>query len=297
VSEYDIPAPSDYAAESLPMLAVFACQQDWDAIYTFTFVNDPKAWQGGKISGFFDQSGHPAKEGFMPAAAQIFRQEMIPAYGSKTTLNLKAEDLWDDCAKTNGDLWGSWRRGWESSSLDGRLSMETATAVEFTPAGKGASRMMSQGKQALFTQWKAENGIYTVSAETVCGAFGKISGKLKLGGVSLEIAPLDGNAHGSLLLVSLDGKPWETSKKMLLTTMRRAENEGMKWNADRTSVGRDWGTGPVRVLGLTASVKVPGQAATVTMLDAAGSPMAKGKLTDVIQVSPADKTIWYLLTR
>lgn len=301
VSEYDIPAPSDYAAESLPMLAVFACQQDWDAIYTFTFVNDPRAWKGGKISGFFDQSGHPAKEGFMPAAALIFRQGMIPAYGTMTTLNVKESDLWDDCAKTNGELWGSWRRAWKThgNGLDGRLSLETATAVEITPEGKGASRLLSQGKQARFTQWQAEQGIYTVDAGTICGAFGKIGGKHSFAqaGVSLDIAQLDGNAHGSLLLVSLDENPLATSKKMLLTAMRRAENDGMKWNADRTSVGRDWGNGPVKVLGLTADVKLSGPPATLTKLDPNGQPLGEGSVTATVKVSPADKTIWFLLTR
>lgn len=157
--------------------------------------------------------------------------------------------------------------------------------------------MMSQGKQALFTQWKAEQGIYTVSSPHVCGMFGRISGKRDIGVVSMDVAPLDGNGHGSLMLVSLDGRPLEFSNKMLLTVMRRAENEGMRWNAERTSVGRDWGSGPVRVLGLTARVETPGREATVTKLSSACEPMGEGSLVTTVTVKPSDKTIWYLLTR
>jgi hypothetical protein len=49
---------------------------------------------------------------------------------------------------------------------------------------------------------------------------------------------------GAITLVPLDGMDLQSSKRLLLTVCGQVENQGMKWNAQRTSVGNDWGEAP-----------------------------------------------------
>ena len=298
ISEYDVPAPSDYAAESLPVLATFAAQQDWDAIYTFTFVNSPESWRGGKIGGFFDQSGHPAKHGFIPAAALIFRQSLVRPHSLQNLLTIAAADLMEDCTQSGGDIWGSWRRVRAQVRQEGSLALQMMTKLRVVEKGQ-APEVFQQGRSEQPPFWQPEQGRYLMQSPAVAGAIGRISGTHRLGDVLLKIPPLEGNGHAAILLVSMDAQPLSTSKKMLLTALRRAENEGQQWNAARNSVGTQWGHAPARVLGLTATLSLRGAPVSIQPLGGNGQPTgAPLPASDPeMSISPLSGTIWYLLTR
>jgi hypothetical protein len=68
VSEYDHPAPSEYAAEMVPMIFAYAAWQDWDGVFLFAYAGDDEGWNSEKIEGFFDQQSHPGKLAFVPSA-------------------------------------------------------------------------------------------------------------------------------------------------------------------------------------------------------------------------------------
>jgi hypothetical protein len=103
-----------------------------------------------------------------------------------------------------------------------------------------------------------------------------------------------------LTLDSVDGKPIRDSSSLLLAAMNRAENSGMVWNEARNSVGKEWGTGPVQIYGLSGEVSVATTArnATVYALDATGargevvpSKLENGQLT--FRLDPQRKAVWY----
>ena len=52
VSEYDLPAPSDYAAEMWPMLAAVASFQGWAGLYHYTFAHRPDDFTADRITGW-----------------------------------------------------------------------------------------------------------------------------------------------------------------------------------------------------------------------------------------------------
>ena len=79
VSEYNEPAPNDYQAETVPLLATFAAFQDWDMIYLFDYGDYGTGVDNDKINGYFGVGSNPAKWAFMPAAALIFRAGEFPA--------------------------------------------------------------------------------------------------------------------------------------------------------------------------------------------------------------------------
>ena len=60
VTEYNHPAPNDYRAECVPMLAAFAGLQDWDGIFQFDYGSQPSDWRDARIQGFFQMVTDPA---------------------------------------------------------------------------------------------------------------------------------------------------------------------------------------------------------------------------------------------
>ena len=299
VSEYDIPAPNDFSAESLPMLATFACQQDWDAIYTFTYANDLKAFSGERIFGFFDQAGHPAKEGLIPAAALIFRRGLVGKIQPVARQAFTEAQLFDDCVSSNGELWGAWRRLWKSAAAtDGKLAIGLRTSVEILTPGQRSNLSDSETNGLVPLTWEPAAKKFQVNTPQALIAQGQISGDSVYGNVKFSVPTLDGNGHGTIVLTSMDDKPLASSKQILLTVLRRAENIGQQWNATRTSVGTQWGKSPALVQGLKGTLTFSGEKVKVTPLNPQGQPISPASApTDKVEISPAHQTIWYLLTR
>src|SRR5262249_22443749 len=123
--------------------------------------------------------------------------------------------------------------------------------------------------------------------------------KVELPGWQVKMART-GNSFAALTLTAMDGQPIDQSRRLLLTAVGKVENKGMRWNAERTSVGKDWGTGPTRAEGIPAAVTVETRARTAAVypLDGAGrrqrrldATLAGGRLT--FTIGPASRTLWY----
>ena len=78
-------------------------------------------------------------------------------------------------------------------------------------------------------------------------------------------------------VVALDEQPLAASKRILVTLAARAENQGMHWNAERTSVGNAWGkSGAPIAERVPATIKIRSEAPRkVTALRPDGSPAAE----------------------
>src|SRR5205823_5889542 len=128
---------------------------------------------------------------------------------------------------------------------------------------------------------------------------GSVGGKsFAVGDVGFQIGSPGGREHAHLGLIALDGQPIATSRQMLLVALGRAENQNMGWNASRTSVGNQWGTGPAVVQGVSGTVTLPQGTWNVVALDPTGAPvqtLATG--VSSFRIDPAYRTVWYLLSR
>ena len=124
----------------------------------------------------------------------------------------------------------------------------------------------------------------------------------KVGVIDTKFGPIDHN-YGTLVLTALDDQPIATSGRLLLLASSGAENTNMQWNADRTSVSDQWGTGPTRVNLVSAKIKLElGSKFSVHALDGTGkrtsqveAKMENGKL--VFEIGSPHNTIWYELTK
>ena len=111
------------------------------------------------------------------------------------------------------------------------------------------------------------------------------------------------DGHGTLVLTAWDDQPIAKSKQLLLLASSGAENTGMKCNADRTSLGNQWGTTPTRVNLVCAKLKLAlGSKFEIHALDGMGkrisqveAEFADGKLT--FEIGSPHATIWYELVQ
>jgi hypothetical protein len=121
--------------------------------------------------------------------------------------------------------------------------------------------------------------------------------KFDLDGIQLALGATDHN-YAALIFTSLDGKPLETTRRILLTAVGSAENQAMEWNDTRTSVGNKWGTGPTLVNGIPAEVTLPFPVKRVRALDGRGQPQAAVRVrvegsTSRFTIGPEHRTLWY----
>lgn len=119
----------------------------------------------------------------------------------------------------------------------------------------------------------------------------------------------------TVIASSLDGAPIATSRKLLLTTVGRAENDGMEVSygemvkapdgsaiGERMVVKRTSPPGQVRIEPVQVRIELPGRSATVTPLagdlQASGAPRAAvpagaGRLT--VTLGEAPQSVWYVV--
>ena len=290
VSEYNHAAPNDYRAETLPLLASFAAFQDWDMIYLFDYGDYGTGAQNNKVNGYFGIGSDPAKAAFLPAAALIFRGESIPsAMSAGILLNPAAEGaLKADAA------WKPFPLSFLTSSLAlaPKQPGDTLTKTLLRQNRAAPDRILSVQKTPAGGQYRA----VSPNAASVVGFVGGQT--VTLGDYTLTF-PKFGNNFAAVTLTPTDGKPLAQSRRLLLTLAGKVENQGMVWNADRTSVGDQWGHGPTVAEGIPATVTLKTAAARrVWALDGTGKRVqevpaayANGALT--FMVGPQYKTLWY----
>jgi hypothetical protein len=299
VTEYDHPAPSEYAAEIVPLLYAYAAWQDWDGAFTF-------AYEGGasdKITGFFDVANHPAKMAFYPAAARIFLGDsVIPAAASQTLVVPEQRVPEVVARRTDYSFWSS---ADEASRPTLRDMLARRTAVRFVPgdAPLTVTREGESPSRPAF-DWQSDGGqtnaLFTLVTPSAKVLVGDPAGRsVQLDDVEVAAEPNPRN-HVTLALTSMDGKPTRSSRSMLLTAIDKAENQGLEWNQPRTFAAKSWEKGPTLSWGISATVSIQTDATDLRVWALSGtgarrapveSTLKDGRL--IVHISPVDKTLWY----
>lgn len=298
VSEYNIPAPNDYASEALPMYASIASLQDWDAIYAYTYLDFSARWDADHLLGFFDLAGNPAALSFLPVAALTFRKRLVVPAPAVDQLPLPATR--EKAPPLVGE--GALAKLWTSAGLP--PSLLSSRRLEIVSPTKQAPAKRSGTKEAAGQiVWNAgpPAPTFTVDAPALRVAAGRIAGTaFNLGDVHLAVGDLP-RGDASIALVALDGLPLSRSKEMLLVAVARVENSGMKWNAERTGL-TSWGHGPAVAEFVPLTVTLPWPQLRAERLDPAGgvaAPLAVtaeagGRSSLHLEHQPS---LWFLLRR
>jgi hypothetical protein len=277
--------------------------QDWDGIYFFDYLSFTNDYDGNRIRGFFTAQGHPAQEAFTPLAALLFRRGLVKSGTRPLTLSVSEDRILADQADRG--MWGSFDRFWSEGRITRPAALKHRMALQLLPGDvpTRASRTPEAASGPITGDtgemtWDAGRPRFTLNAPGARLLLGKVGGATTtVGDVRFEVAPMGGNEHAHLGLVSLDGRPLSETARALLVALGRAENQEMGWNADRTSVGDRWGRGPALIQGVRATISLPGSW-NVAALDPTGAP--KGSVATAgssVRIDPSYRTAWYLLTR
>lgn len=260
ISEYDHPAPSEFACEMYPELAAFASRQDWDAVYPFTIgaygTNNP----AGRIHDYFDQLNHPAKWGFAAFAPRVFRQALVPAAEAGALLRL-GSPVWAEQPHADA-LWQQLQPDRDFDYLNRRYAVSdrpgapgAAATLQLTPA---TTAPVPPPVQVIPS---AAGPVFVVNTPQAAALTGYLGGGTQAAGALRVTCPPFGRNFASVTAIALDGRALAGSSRVLVTLAARATNQGIVWNQARTSLGKNQGHGP------TIAERVP---ATITLAGAAG---------------------------
>lgn len=305
VSEYNHPAPNEYAAEGFPMIAAFGAFQDWDGIFSFTYSHS-REYEPRKITGFFDIKSEVTKLVHMPACAAMFfrgdvqpaKQAIIMGLGPERERSMLREALnpWTLTAD---------RLGMSSSlSLLHRVAMtldekKASPTVPEVPSDRKV--FVADTQEICWDVSQAGAGVFLVNTPRTKLVTGFPAGRtFDLGGVKVQIGQtILGWATVSLTV--LKGDRLDQPGRILLAATGKAENTGwdLRKEGERVTVGRRWGDEPILCEGVPVKVTLPiaSQRVKVYALDEAGKrkgnvPVGPGEQA-VVEIGPQYQTLWY----
>ena len=305
VSEFDLNPPNDHASETMPLLSLMSAYQGWSGFAEFAWFNFQKDdLNRDRINSAFATSGHAGQIAFMPASAMLLREKLVRPAQTRATLEVGDERL------RATDLSGiAVAPVWQSQNVDRSDGWQTALAVSVkagdelrlqgqAPTQSTNGKFATDTGQIRFDRSKPGAETMTVNAPALRMAFGHTGGKsFELGDAKIRVEPGTRENYANLAVVALDGLPLVQSRKVLVTAVARVENKGMIYNADRTSVGKEWGEGPTLAEPVKFSVSLPGAGWRASVLD------GKGRVTGALKMSGATlrvsqpSSLWYLLER
>jgi hypothetical protein len=310
VTEYNHAAPNTYSSEAFLLLAAYGALQDWDAIYVYSYAHSRnEGWGTRRINSFFDIDQHPTKMATLIAAAGMFvRGDVRPAHKQVVAeLNLEREtDL-----LRNARAWSLVDAGHAGLAREAALVHRVALATEglvaprdsFRPESMipSGNRFVSDTGELVWDLSESGRGVVTLNAARSKAVIGYGGGKrFDLGGFVVEPGEGMQNGWGAITLTRV-GEGNSPAAHWVITATGYADNEGMQWkNAEKSTVGRDWGQGPSRVEGVPARISMRHAAERVQVwaLDERGQrkqpvKVERGGGNTVFVLGPESKTLWY----
>jgi hypothetical protein len=303
VSEYNHPAPNQYRAEGLPMLAAYAAWQDWDGIFLFDYCGSRDEFHSDRIKGFFSVDTDPARMALMPAAAMLFLRGdfwMLDEPLKKATLVIPREQAVRLAARYGNNMAALWN----AHGIADYSAMRFWMTVRLAPTGGRVLVGIPPGREnsprrRTDPPSKAE---FVAEGHHGCLAVGLIGGRTAdFGGLRVTMKPTARN-FAVFAITDMEGN--HRGENMLLTAVGDVQNTGMGWNAAHTSVGDQWGTGPTKAEGISATViasmegfhsaKVYALGRTGKRVRVVPSRLTKTYLT--FRIGPEYKTLWYEIT-
>jgi hypothetical protein len=297
LSEWNHAEPGDFNTGAIMMAAALGAIQDWDGIFFFDYESEHGRWFSEHYDGFFDFNSQPAKLAVFSVASNIFLR------GDLSALPTKMSGTFDD--RIAGHLaflhqLGIDIKADEPDLVDTQSADPPSELLFKTPDGSLIWDATEESKSHLMLNTPRSSGVWGLIANQ----------RFEVGPIEVAIGPIERD-YGTIVLTALDDQPVSDSSRMLLLASSGAENTAMKWNADRTSVSDQWGTGPTQVNLVPAEISLTlGNAVgnsvenefTIYALDGTGARVSEvdseqldGKLT--FKIGSPHKTIWYELTK
>lgn len=311
VTEYNHPAPNVHAGEGPLFVAAYGALQDWDGIFLYTYAHDDRGTKAGCIPGFFDIGQHPTDLANVPVASLLFRRADVAPARQCLTLSLPPATEISLIAK-QGHAWGilpndalGLPRDWALRTRIA-LNLGATSPAPVPPFVADTNVFASDTGELLWRLPAADQGVLTLCAPRAKFVIGHVDGQVvDLGhGVSAKIG-VTSNGWCTLSLIVLEGDGFDRQpRRVLLAATGHAENTGMEWkDAERSTVGKDWGHAPSLVEAIPATIHLPQPNGSrlrpvVHVLNDAGQrvqtlPVRRDGNGFVFDIGPDCATLWY----
>jgi hypothetical protein len=304
VTEYNASAPNTYSSEAFLELCAVAALQDWDGVFVFAYSHRLNDWDTRHITSFFDIDQHPTKMATLPAALALFiRGDIQPALHRTATVEVPAAIALES-VRTKGS--------WVDAGAYGMPRQWTVTlpmGMRISDPGSTRTSLVGDisshgGEGALF--WNPTTHIVTIMAPSMkaprsVGIIGSVRprGGIQLGKINITPGATLQN-WATINATVMDGEDFAHARLILITATGLCENTGMRWkDAEKSSVGADWGTAPSLVEGIDASISMPAlKDAKAWALDARGQRKTEVPLhydgdRMEIDLSSDHQTLWW----
>ncbi len=309
LSEYNHPQPSRYGAEGFPVIAAFGAFQDWDGIFVFTWSHD-RDYTPGRITGYFDVKGDPARLVHMAACAHLFargdvrpgRRILAVPFGKEREKKALLGALAGGGPRSVFSLVPPGAGLLERIGLD--LEGKGSGSHPGVEIPKRVERWVSDTGELCWDLSRAGAGFFTADTPRTKVFTGFPAGRrIRLGGVELSFGKTR-LGWATATLTCLDGEGFDRPGRILVAATGLEENRG----AGREDLGRGritlrdrWGKAPVLCEGIPLVLALPYPASKVRLfaLDQRGrrkeeiSPGSRaGKA--LLRLGPSHGTLWYL---
>ncbi len=322
-TEYNHPAPNTHSAETFPLLCAFAALQDWDGVFAFSYSHRGSgAWTQDHFDNFFDIDRHPVKMATLPAAVTMWRKgEWSGVDGGSWSVShgVAVQRAIRDGPGFMRYLWSETNTLDEFSYKQFAIGLVDWGKSEGVRSG-GPYTRGPRNNHAQAIEWATERRL----ADFIGARSAMFAGRLPTGSSFrlsrritdepkrkyVEITVRQANTRqgwGCFQFTVLDRDErvdFATAKRILITATGDIENTGMGWkNAEKTSVGRDWGKAPVLVEGPAAKIELPGGGNfKVWALDERGQRRAEIPVRETsggatLEIGPQHRTLWYEVER
>lgn len=249
ISEWDMPWPNAYRAESPIYSAAIGMLQGWSgfSIHTYSYSArlDRMNMLGKEISsakigdtpyreGIFSTWNDPAKFGLFYHAALLTRRGDVAKANNTITIDPVSKSAWN-MKKAGANL--------EKSCIVSEFSFDKAPELD---GEDRAGRIVSDTGEMMIDREKNYGWVDTEKTKCVYGFLGK-NGRIDLSGLQVK----SDTDFAVIAMSSLTDAPLSKSNNILLTTVGRAENTDAKFDGDLLV---DYGKPPVLVEVIEAEI-------------------------------------------
>lgn len=277
-SEWMSLIPNEWTAESSPIIAAYGLGlQGWDASYVFAtdiphYTNTIQSGGGGIYN-----ATSPTQLALYPALARMIYRGDVKEGETVVDRKVDLSSLLKGATPLNETV----KQDFDRKVMEGSFPLQLMAAgkVLLSFSDKNKTQMISN----LSSLWKDSamhsttgqlvwsemgNGYFTINTPGTKGLVGFTGGQeLKLGDITLQTD----NPFAVVLVTSLDkDKGIDKARRILITTMARAQNTGMKFNAAHTEL-LDKGDAPLLLEPVRLKLKMERKTRPViTILDHSG---------------------------
>jgi hypothetical protein len=303
LSEYNHPYPYIYQAEAPSLLYAYGSFYNLDGIMWHAYYDYMDNFSQRKQDMFFDIAMNPVIMTQLLLALP-YRMKYIKNAEKSIEAYYSADDIFNNTKyyQTSDVI------NIENTDYGTSLLQHGFQHASFDADSSYLSEPFNQTENIITTDtgelmWNGTDGYFSVNNPYWQGVTGFLGNKtFDLDDITLSnVETTDNLNFAAIHLISLDSLPISQSKRMILLTSARLENEGLLWNESKTSLVSAGGT---RALCEPVTATLDFKPASIDsfevfMLDVRGNredSIPVSQSLDGVSVHIGNKTLWYEIT-